>query len=31
MTMPKGPIGRKRTAAVSGNAVKVMRTATGAR
>jgi hypothetical protein len=30
MTMPKGPKGRKRTA-VSGNAVKVMRTATGAR
>jgi hypothetical protein len=27
--MPKGPIGRKRTAAVIGNAVKVMRIATG--
>lgn len=29
MPMPKGPKGRKRTAAVIGNAVKVMRIATG--
>jgi hypothetical protein len=29
MPMPKGPKGRKRTADVIGNAVKVMRIATG--